>query len=259
VNPGQGDGVGAYPKDMKIYESAGQKQLKAYEEVIKGNKADTKIVDVAEDLNKYGQNGAFLNVRKNSEYKCVDSEIMIHDLKQLLNFGSPEIGFSMKTVGRMVTTVVSPAGSNQIINRGTYDKEGRFVVWQDAFKENDKAPSNKKVPLNEMGMQNFIATAGDKTKNFKVAFLMDIQNKEFWGITRQSYNDKMQPFEQVLTFQHGTPQFERFMGSPNINSKFYYFINHHNAIGNKTPEKVIVIPKQVENSGGKLTVALVFK
>lgn len=52
-------------------------------------------------------------------------------------------------------------------------------------------------------------------------------------------------FDQVVTFQKGTPQFNRLMGSPNLSSKFFAFTNHHNAIGNKLPIKIVLMPKQV--------------
>lgn len=88
---------------------------------------------------------------------------------------------------------------------------------------------------------------------------MDIQNKEFWDIIRKSYNEKRQKFDQVLTFESGSSQFDRIMGSPNFGSKFLGFGHHHNAIGDKIPDKVIVIPKDVAGAERKLTVAVVFR
>lgn len=262
VNPGQGSGTGDDAKAMDTYEAGGQKQMNDYENIIKSGQDDTPIVDTVDDLAKYGKNKAFLDIRKNDQYQVVDTDVMVSDsLKELKNFQSGELGFDIKNTGFLRQTVVNKAdgGAGQMINRGTYDKGGQFIVYQDAFKEANTITGPKKTPLNEMGTQNFIAAAGDNTGKFKAAFLTDIQNKEFWAITRQNYNDMKQPFDQVLTFKSGTPQFDRYMGSPNFGSKFFSFGNHHNAMGDGIPDKVIVIPKDVENSGNKLTVGVVFK
>jgi len=262
VNPGQGPGVGADPKPMGTYEQGGKDAVTNYQATVKNGKEDTKILDPAtDDLSLLGKNPAeaFLDIRKNDQYQIVDTDVLISDVKELKNFQSGELGFDIKSSGLLRQTVVNTADGRQMINRGTYDKGGQFIAYQDAFKDADTAAADKKIPLNEIGLQNFKAAAGVNTNKLKAAFLMDIQNKEFWGIIRNNYNDLKQPFDQVLTFKSGTPQFDRIMGSPNFKSKFFAFGNHHNDIGDPVPDKVIVIPKDAPDSGNKLTVAVVFK
>ncbi|CAG8957506.1 hypothetical protein HYFRA_00011488 [Hymenoscyphus fraxineus] len=264
-NPGQGVGIGNQPKPMENYANLGRTQVNKYETAAKSDKPDTPMVNNEADLAKYGPNEAFMDIRVlKGQYKVDDTDVFINELKELKNFRTDELGFNINAAGLLRQTVVISVKDSKMINRGTYDKNGQFIVYQDAFKDADTAAGTK-VPLNEIGMQQFqkatlVGTQDmGKTKNFKAAFLMDVQNKEFWAITRENYNDMKQPFSEILTFNRGTPQFDRIMGSPNFNSKFYSFANHHNAIGNKVPDKVIVVPKQAENSGNKLTVAVVFK
>ena len=119
-----------------------------------------------------------------------------------------------------------------------------------AFKDKNTGFTHP-LPLNEMGMQNFINTAGANTKDLETVILADIQNKEFWAIT-ENYNDKKQGFNQVLTFAKDTdkPQFLRFMGSPNLASKFYAFSNHHNALDDNVPTSITIIPRQAQGTSG---------
>ena len=258
TNPGVGQGKGADPKPMENYERSGRRQVDNYETITKSSKPDTAIVQTEAELDKYKPNEAFLDYRKNQNYELVDARVLTNEMKWSKNFKLSELGFKIEP-GKFVDRVaVLYRKDKGMVNRGSYDPDGNFIMYQDAFKKTNDDVA-KKLPLNEIGMQNFINVAGDNTKNLKAAFLMDVQNKEFWAITRQNYNDMKQPFDQVLTFEHGTPQFNRYMGSPSLFSKFYSFGNHHNAIGNKIPDKVIVIPKQAEGSGGQLTVAVVFK
>lgn len=261
---------------MNTYETKGKQQESAYEAAIKSGNDDTPIVGTEAELSGHEPNKAFLDITKNDQYKVSDEIVTLSDigLKELKNFRAGELGFDIQSSKRLQQTVVKnvpgdPAAnpaSGDTINRGTYDTSGNFIVYQDAFKEANTVTGAKKTPLNEMGAQNFIRAAGDNAKNLKAAFLTDVQNKEFWGITRQNYNDMKQPFSQVLTFKSGTPQFDRYMGSPNFGSKWLSFINHHNAIGNAVPDKIVVIPKDYELPGSKppvtvgtLTAAVVFK
>ncbi|KAG6099711.1 hypothetical protein E4U30_006153 [Claviceps sp. LM220 group G6] len=262
-NPGQGTGTGAEPKSMQHYEQEGTKQLHMYETKAKSHEPDTVIVATEAEVAHHPKNGAFLDINKNDELRLEKQDVRLDDgpsLKVLKEFNSQELGFSMKDVGNLKQVAVYPSKSHaQFINRGTYDPNGRIILYQDAFKDLNVGQGAKKIPLNEMGMQNFKSVAGEKTKNLKAVFLMDVQNKEFWAITRESYNARKQPFKEILTFPRGSPEFNRFMGSPNFSSKFYSFANHHNAIGNKVPDKVIVMTREHPNSGGKLTVAVTFK
>lgn len=261
INPGQGNGLGDDLKQMGTYESAGSQKQKDLIAAVRGDTNDVPIVKTNEELAGYPKNGAFLDLNQDKRYKVKEKMVSLADseLRALKNFRTPDLGFNFKGPGKLLAMTVrdsKKSDSSEAITRATYHKEGEFIIYEKAFKGNN-VPDG--LPLNEMNMQIFKDVAGDKTKNFKAAFLMDIQNKEFWGITRQNYDDMKQPFTEVLTFKTGTPQFDRYMGSPNLNSKFFSFINHHNALGNKVPVKIVVIPKQVENSAGQLTAAVVFE
>ncbi|KAK8003963.1 hypothetical protein PG989_003682 [Apiospora arundinis] len=258
-NPGQGNGKGDNAKPMDDYAKSGKTQVDNYVTITKGNKPDVLTVASKADLAGKEKNTAFLDIRKNPNYEVDEQQhqYVNVDLKELKNFKPAELGFDINAPGTSTKVTVRRASDKKDINIGTYDPKGNFIYYESAFKEANNVED--KIPLNEVGMQNFKKIAGDNTKNFKVAFLANIQNKEFWEITRQNYNDVKQPYSQVMTFEHGTPQFDRYMGSPNINSKFFSWGNHHNAIGNKQVDKIVVIPKQVEGSGGKMTAALIFK
>ncbi|KAG6010739.1 hypothetical protein E4U21_004127 [Claviceps maximensis] len=262
-NPGRGSGTGDEPKAMETYERAGAEQLDMYKKRVESHEPDTLVVETAAEVAKHPQNKAFLDIYKNDELNIEMQDVRTDDsleLKIIREFTSHEIGFSMKELGHLKqVSVYSAKSQGRLINRGTYDPQGRVILYQDAFKDLNVGQGAKKIPLNEMGMQNFKSVAGDKTKNLRAVFLMDVQNKEFWAITRECYNARRQSFNEILTFEHGSPEFNRYMGSPNFKSKFYSFANHHGSIANKTPDKVVVIPKQHEKSGGKLTVAIVFK
>ncbi|KAI1840390.1 hypothetical protein JX266_013398 [Neoarthrinium moseri] len=263
-NPGQGYGKGNDPKSMDEYAVAGKTQVDNYEAIMRSNRPDVLTVSSKAELEGSRPNEAFLDIRNNPDYQIVEVTFHPREINELKIFKASELGFEIKQ-SRLVQLTVRNPNDAQPISQALYDPDGNYIMYQVAFKDGNKATD--KVPLNEIGMQNFLRVAGpdkaknkpDSTKNFKAAFLMDIQNKEFWGITRQNYNDMKQPFSEVLTFNRGTPQFDRYMGSPNIKSKFFSYGNHHNAIGNKVVDKIIIIPKQAENSGGKFTAALIFK
>lgn len=164
---------------------------------------------------------AFWDIRQMPEYLIDPQSSALageQDLKVLRNFVSPELGFSFKKdqgAAPVHRITVYNEATKQPINAGTYDTDGKFIVFAAAFKENQAGiPPAKRIPLNEMGMQNFLTAAGEKAKNLKAAFLFDVQNKEFWAITKQNYDDMKQSFDKVLTFERGSPQFDRYMGSP---------------------------------------------
>nr|POE51814.1 hypothetical protein CFP56_26021 [Quercus suber] len=258
VNPNSGTGKGGSPRPMQVYQSLGQQQFSDYETVVSSRQLDTLIVPTAAELAEHQANRAFLDYDKNAHYRALKDK-SVGKVKELQNFMESELGFDPMAVQTVERRVVTNSDTGETINGGVYDKYGKFVVFQDAFKEENTVPNS--IPLNEIGMQSFIKVAGENTKNFKVGIFANIVNKEFWAITRSNYNDAGQPFEQVLTFEHGSPGFDQFMGSPNIRSKFYAFGNHHNAIGSKVPDRIIVIPKQAQDTrgDGQLDVAVVFK
>ncbi|KAG5923432.1 hypothetical protein E4U42_004963 [Claviceps africana] len=262
TNPNKGPGLGNEPKPMSYYEKEGTAKLNMYQERIRSRAPDTLIVETEAEVAKHPKFAAFLDINKNNELDLVKQDVRLDDsqeLKMLKEFTSAELGFSMKDIRNLRQISVHPIRNHMVlINRGTYDADGKIILYQDAFNANNIGQGAKRIPLNEMGMQNFKSVAGDKTKNLRAVFLMNVQNKEFWGITRECYNARGQPFSEVLTFERGTAEFNRFMGSPSFSSKFLSFANHHNAIDNKVPQRVIVMPEQHANSGGKLTVAVVF-
>ncbi|SMQ50234.1 unnamed protein product [Zymoseptoria tritici ST99CH_3D7] len=179
-------------------------------------------------------------------------------------FNSNELGFNLKDNKANVKMIsIANKKGGAPINRGIYDTEGRFIMYQEADKR-AQPKDGYQLPVWEMGMQSFIESAPGKTQNLKVVFLMDIQNTEFYKIVRANYNEAKQPFDQILTFNSGTPAFNRIMGSPNFRSKFLAYGYHHNAIGNKVPDKVVVAPKQAQKlaegvSGTQLYAAVIFK
>ena len=261
TNPGQGQGKGDDPKSIEEYEEKGKKVMENYEEVVKSDKPDTLIVQTEAELKDHDDKKAFLNFHKHGGYKTNnDNEVEFRSFKSLQNFKSSEIGFDIapETKVTRVTVADKNDDKNNVIIISSYDPKGDFIVFQSAFKKgNNEIPGH--VPLNEMNMQNFIKVAGHNTKNVRAAFIENIMNKGFFDITRQNYNDMKQPFDKMLTFNRGTPQFDRFMGSEIIWSKVVSFTNHHNAIGNKIIEKIVVVPKQAKNSDEELAVAIVFK
>lgn len=265
---GMGQGVGAEPRPMAEYEKVGQEQLAAYQKAIDDRIPDTVIVTSPAELSRHEKNKAFLDFRTNPEYNVLDKTVALRDpeLRSLKRFTSSELGFSMNEgqsefLKKVVVWGPDPEKSSvdKPIFEATFDSGGKFIIYQHAFKENQSKLSIT-VPLNEVSMQSFLSASKEKSKEFKVAFIQNVQNKAFWEIVRQSYNDRKQPYTQILTFERGTTQFERIMGSPNFASRFFSFANHHNALGDKIPKRIVVAPKQTSEEVVKtLDVALIFE
>lgn len=272
TNPGQGPGTGAnLIKPMGNYEADAQVKVDNFRRAKEENKLDTKLVTTHAELEANEKFTAFLDINKLEKDYKLDEEFKAgpgyRDFPELKIFNKDELGFDMSAPKQMMRVVVTnggQTGTKPTINKGTYDKNGEFMILEEAFKINDE---KRKVPINEIGYQAYAKTAGENTKNLKGMFLMDVQNKEFWAITRTNYNEAGYNFDQVVTFKRGTPaetaQFERFLGSPNINSKFNSLTNHHGATGGREPTKIIIVPKQAKRAddtpNGKLTAALVFE
>lgn len=277
-NPGVGetgfDREKILPMDQ--YQSDGTKALNDYIKAITSNKAETKIAETQADADKLAKNTGWLDWTKNPGYKPDYSEVdLLNAYPGLKLFDRELTGFDIPNTARQVITQdkaydaflkkagddSSKKGDDQegpaYCNRGTYDPDGRFIVFQDAFKANNDFVENH-VPLNEIGMQNILHVAGDKAKNLQGAFLTDIQNEGFWAIVRQNYRDMGKTFADRVTFAAGSKQFQRLMGSPNFKSKLLGMSNHHNALGNKVPISVTTAPKQVKGSGGQLNVFIKF-
>ncbi|CAK3917485.1 Hypothetical predicted protein [Lecanosticta acicola] len=254
--PGISAKLGGPPRPMDDYQRDGRNQMAMYQNTIKQNTPDTAVVEDKAQLANHGPQKAFLDVTRNENYYITGQQLGLADpyIKLLMaNFRPSELGFSFeikdpKREAYQLRAVWSAdANVKNFINRGTYDPLGNFIMYQDAFRTNERAPADERVPLGEMGLQLYqqaLSTTQRTTGNLKAAFLMNIQNKGFWAITIQNYNDLRTPLDKVLTFKSGTPQFERYMGSDNLKSKFYAFANHHWAIGNKIPDQIIVVPKQ---------------
>ncbi|CAG8956015.1 hypothetical protein HYFRA_00008871 [Hymenoscyphus fraxineus] len=257
VPPVHSSGLGELPKAMEFYAEKGRKQLNIYEEIVRSNKKDTETVLTKEDLVKHRKDSAFIDVTKSAEYEVYEIENWIDESFAYLPklYKSEEIGIGLNRVPVLTTTTVYTEDTMGLICRATYADDGQFIIYQHAYKENDGVGE---IPINEIQMQNFFAASKENAKNFRAAFFENIQNKEFWAITRENYNDMKQPYTKALTFERGTPQFDRYMGSPNIWSKFWGFGNHHNALGKPIPMRIIITPTQVPNSFG-LGAAIVFK
>lgn len=252
---------------MEEYAKLGRQRIEHYEAAIKGRRQQTIIVESESELAKYGENEAFMDARKVKGYNFVWQALISDEIKSLKAFRSPELD-GVTTKKHAGTHVIVHNEKHEPISESYITKDGQFMIYQTAFKDTNKGIPGK-IPHNELGLQNFMHVAGKNAKNLQVIFLENVQNKEFWAITRQAYNDAKQPFDKVLTFQRGHPEtgaaFDRFMGSPNLSSKFYSFANHHNEIGNRVPYKVVVSPKQHRAKIGDnpsthyLNVAVVFK
>ncbi|CAG8977876.1 hypothetical protein HYALB_00001753 [Hymenoscyphus albidus] len=255
--PVHSSGLGEPAKAMEFYAEKGRKQLNIYERIVRSNRKDTKTVLTKEDLVKYNKGSAFLDVTKNAEYLVWDSENWIDESFAYLPklYKSDEIGFDLNRVPILTTTSVYTADKMGLVCETTFADNGLFIIYQHAYKENDDVGE---IPINEIQMQTFFDASKGNSRSFRVAFLENIQNKEFWAITRENYNDMRQPYTKVLTFERGTPQFDRYIGSPNIWSKFWGFGNHHNALGKPILMRIIVTPAQVSNAFG-LGAAIVFK
>lgn len=254
---------------MQTYQTLGQKQVALYDAAIKANKPDAITVASVAALKGHGANEAFVDMSKLPDSYVVQPKKNIDfrndvTLKKMLNFEASDIGYQIDKQVQLKSVSVSNKATREVINTAYFHPNGEFIVWEHAFKQANNVANA--IPLNELGMQSFIQAVGAaNTKNLKVAFLANIQNKEFWAITRQTYNEQKKPFDQMLSFNRGTAEFTRFMGSPNLASKFFGFANHHRAINNRVPTKIVIMPKQVETKGtdpkvpiGQLWAALVF-
>jgi hypothetical protein len=246
---------------MSDYEQAGAKQIKNYNEAVASDTEDTPILESKEEVAKHPLNTAFLDYRKNTGYRATtDASKKLSSLQSVWAYSEEELGFNIRDTDKVtqITVRKSDANEDQLVTEGSYDPEGKIIVYQNAFKEQNVQVTDP-IPLNEIAMQNFIRVAGDNTRNLKAAFITDIQNKGFFDITRKNYNDKHENFKTVLTFKAGTAEFNRYIGSDNVKSKMFSFINHHNAIGNKKIEKIVVAPMQADKADHELSIAIVFK
>ncbi|SMR51210.1 unnamed protein product [Zymoseptoria tritici ST99CH_1E4] len=265
LDPGTGKKGLDEVRSVEEYETDGHAAIAEYAEIAAGPGPDTLIGTAIPG------HTAFPNFRSLEHYR-VDEDDWEFDYKlqngayrDLLKiFNSNELGFNLKDNKANVKMIsIANKKGGAPINRGIYDTEGRFIMYQEADKR-AQPKDGYQLPVWEMGMQSFIESAPGKTQNLKVVFLMDIQNTEFYKIVRANYNEAKQPFDQILTFNSGTPAFNRIMGSPNFRSKFLAYGYHHNAIGNKVPDKVVVAPKQAQKLaegvyGTQLYAAVIFK
>jgi hypothetical protein len=260
--PGTGNpGDAPTAAEVEATEGKGKAQLASYTSVLARGGPDSEIFKTKEEVDKATSNGhkAFLDVKSQPQYIYSSNPgkgSVVGDLENLKMFRTEDFGFPL-TPNYLVTEIritksrdQPKAGANTNTNQDTpgnivkmtVDPGGRFFVMQESYKKDNLDIG--KIPLNEMVMQGFLNVAGAKSKNFKVMFITNIQNRLFWEITRKNYDATGHPFSHVVTFAKDTPEFNRYMGSDNINSKFFGFGNHHNALGNKRPVEIIIVPKQ---------------
>jgi hypothetical protein len=246
---------------VEATEAKGKAQLASYLSILARGGPDSEIFKTDSEVAKAisGGHKAFLDVKSQQEYVYSSNPgkgSVVGDLENLKMFRTEDFGFPL-TPNYLVTEIRisrnrerSKPGASTNTNQDTpgniikmtVDPGGRFFVIQDSYKKDNTGKGT--VPLNEMIMQGFLNVAGSKSKNFKVMFITNIQNRLFWEITRKNYDATGHPFSHVVTFAKDTPEFNRYMGSDNINSNFFGFGNHHNALGNKRPVEIIIVPKQ---------------
>ncbi|EME80201.1 uncharacterized protein MYCFIDRAFT_77963 [Pseudocercospora fijiensis CIRAD86] len=162
---------------MSHYETHGREQLDMYEAIIKSKSEDTKIVQTQDELIKYPPNQAFIDGRNIPDYNFRTHVVMTSDIdREPLSFRSSDVGFPIKNQQVHEITVGNQKG--QVVNRSSYNTDGNSIVYSIAFKKANNDVRGH-IPLNELGLQNFIRIAGPKTKNLQAVFLTNIQNKEF--------------------------------------------------------------------------------
>ncbi|KAI1773875.1 hypothetical protein F4818DRAFT_442633 [Hypoxylon cercidicola] len=268
---GSGHGIGDV-KPIADYEVKGKERLMAYENAVKQNREETKIVD---DEAQVRNGESFFNIFKKVKYYEVTPDMFKRkeDFKEFSLFQKKDLGFDYSEFGLLRQITIKDetfTGPNKpIINMGTYSTEGRFIISEERYKAHDKTPpnSNQKTPMNEVTWQAFASIANDKgvskTQNLKVIFMKDIQNKGFWSITGQNYKEAGIDTNKMVVWKPGdaaeTARFHRFLGSDNINGMLLFLANHHRSAGNKKVAKVITIPKGVKGSRNKFTAALVLE
>lgn len=293
---GPGDGFGTV-EPIEVYQRKGKDRIDAYEAAILSNRPETRVVDDASQVNVEAKD-SFWNIFKNDKYFLFEEDAAkkATSFPELKPFTAAGIGFDPRTMGTMKQITIKPRpqenpakggpgpanipgntnpanaySPTDVISRGGYDYDGRYIVAQDGFKGNDLTPpGQQRIPVNEISWQAFASAANGRrrggpslTGNLKVIFLMDIQNKGFWRITEQNYKEAGKELKEVVEWTRGdaaaTARFERFIGSDNINGKIIALRNHHNAIGNKRVAKVITAPRASGHSQGRFTAALVLE
>ncbi|KAI9712382.1 MAG: hypothetical protein M1820_001595 [Bogoriella megaspora] len=262
---GQGSGFGDV-ETLLFYQQKGKTRMEEYSHALISKTEDTKVLNDVKEVDVRGKT-SFLDIRHNAKYLGVSGSRVFHTFPELKVFREADLSLDVKTLKSLREITVSDATSKAIIkpiiNRGTYDPNGEVIIAQVAFKANDQTPrdSPERVPVNEISWQAYasVAKGTDKQKRLKVIFFMDIQNRGFWSITAQNYEQAGIPTDKmhVWTAADHLESFQRFIGSDTINGKVRFLTNHHIAIGNKTLAKVITIPKQVPGSQGRFTAALV--
>jgi hypothetical protein len=249
---------------LAVIEAAGRRQWEAYNAAIKAHTRDTKIVSDKSKLpaEAGGSRSAFLDVQSVKGYQIKTKKISNPtqgNLKSISLFRKAETSVDIKnTEAAQEIQIVPSADTSKSIVKMTIDAAGRYFVMQDSFKATDQTGSG--IPLNEMVMQNFLHVAGKNSKDFAVMFIVNIQNQEFWNVVRASYDEIGKPFDRVEEFtpENNKVAFDRFMGTPNINSKLFGFANHYDALGKKKPLSIVVIPQQYKHAD-ELSIALVFE
>lgn len=283
VVPGQGNRRHALPtpnfKSTDAYEKDGKDRMNELTNTLRSKTSDVVLVDDHKELSKFPKNRAFQKLTEMPNYTILKKPVTVHDIKSFEAFTPAELGFAYKPGDKLMeyATVDTDQlektkdgwakdkdgnikGAEYPVVRATYDPDGKYIIYQEAYK-NTQPEEGDKLPIPEIGMQNFLDFTGDKAKHLKVALLANIKNEQTWDMTRDTYNELKIKFDQRKTFEKGTKEFDRFVGSPNFGSKFFGYGNHHNAIGNKIPYKVTIVPKQAvgKKDFDEMTIAVFFE
>jgi len=273
---------------MVQYETKGAQRLASSDRAIAGKSPDIKATLNRAALTAAPPPKTFFDifnpqvVRGKTPYRTEIKPLPkgpLETFPELKTFTKEDLGFDMTNARMKEVQILNhddKKGVETYIVRAAHDNDGRFMVHQDAFKDNDHfasavdsrkkagrpAPQDvERVPVNEMSYQGFKAVAGDKSSNMQVQFLMNIQNPGFWRILQESYKERGISVNTKATWtraEHGK-MFDRLAGSDNANGKILALENHHGALGDKRLTKIITVPAGVTGSEGKLTGALIFE
>jgi hypothetical protein len=265
---------------MQEYETKGAQRLTAYQQTLK---AKTPDITASTDVTKLKPPQNFFDIYNPkmpaglSPYKTKTTPLKgsaTDNFPELKVFTKEDLGFEITPTSKVKETRINnhddPEDAGWYIVRGTHSEDGKFMVHQDAFKENDdfaKAAAagtakdpQKRVPANEMSYQSFKSVAGPNSKNMQAQFLTNIYNPGMWRIIQESYKARGIPLNTKATWtaKDNPQEFNRFTGSDNANGKIQALQNHHDDMGNKNLVKIVTVPRDVPGSQGKLTVALIF-
>ncbi|TLS21845.1 uncharacterized protein PpBr36_09632 [Pyricularia pennisetigena] len=148
---------------------------------------------------------------------------------------------------------------DKAVVEGLYGEDGDFMALSTAH----SSRADKDVPVFEMVWQSFADVAGDKVKNLKAIYLMDLASDDFKKVAELNYEDTKQDKERKVTWEiKNNPRpkrFQRFVGADPVSGMLMMLMNHHQKLGNKEVTKIITMPAKGSRDLSKVTVALILE